>query len=479
MDQLLSPPAAKVPLCVDLDGSLTPVDTLHESLLDLCRRSPRSLLALPAWLARGKAYFKHKVAEASRIEAVLLPIREELLAWLREEKAAGRHIVLATAANARVAQEVSDHVGLFDEVLASSEGHNLAGEHKRRALVARFGERGFDYVGNDHRDLLVWRSAREAIVVGSTGLAARAARVATMGRHFVAARAPWRTWLKAIRAHQWIKNVLVFVPAAVGHRIGQPGIIVASLLAFCAFNFCASSVYVVNDLLDLGSDRRHPRKRQRPFAAGTISAGSGLALVLLLLAATAAVCLWLEPWFAVVLAGYYLVTWAYSLRLKRAAIVDVMTLAGLYTLRIIAGSAATMIAPSFWLLAFSMFVFLCLGIIKRYAELYGARQEGKAGGHGRGYSSQDLELLMTMGIASGFAAVVVTALYIDSPESRLLYHHEQPMWLICPLLLYWLSRMWLLASRGQMDDDPVVFAVTDKISLATLTLIALLVMASA
>jgi 4-hydroxybenzoate polyprenyltransferase/phosphoserine phosphatase len=479
MDDFPARPPAGIPLCVDLDGSLTPVDTLHESLLDLCRRAPRSLLAFPAWLARGKAFFKHKVAEASRIEAALLPIREELLAWLRSEKASGRHVVLATAANERVAREVAASVGLFDEVLASNEQRNLAGENKRQALVERFGERGFDYVGNDRPDLLVWRSARAAIVVGSAGLAARAASITTLGRHFAVPRAPWRAWLKAIRAHQWVKNVLVFVPAVVGHRTGQPGVVVASLLAFCAFNFCASSVYVVNDLLDLASDRRHPRKRRRPFAAGMIGADRGLALVVLLLAGTAALCLWLNLWFAAVLAAYYLVTWAYSLRLKRAAIVDVMTLAGLYTLRIIAGSAATMIAPSFWLLAFSMFVFLCLGIIKRYAELYDARQQGKVGGHGRGYSNQDLELLMTMGIASGFAAVVVTALYINSPESRLLYRHEQPMWLICPLLLYWLSRMWLLASRGQMDDDPVVFAVTDKSSLATFVLIALLVMASA
>jgi 4-hydroxybenzoate polyprenyltransferase/phosphoserine phosphatase len=478
MNDIPSPAPAAVPLCVDLDGSLTPVDTLHESLLDLCRRSPRSLLMVPFWIARGKSLFKQKVAEASQIEASLLPIREELLTWLEAEKATGRRLVLATAANARTAQAIAGSVGLFDEVIASSEGTNLSGEHKRRALVERFGERGFDYVGNDRPDLEVWRSARQAIVVGAEGFAARAAQVTTVGKRFPAGRAPLRTWLKAIRVHQWVKNVLVFVPVLVGHRIGQPGVVLASLLAFFAFNFCASSVYVVNDLFDLGSDRRHPRKRRRPFAAGTIQASSGLALVFGLLAATVAVCLWLNPWFAAVLAAYYIVTWAYSLRLKRAAIVDVMTLAGLYTLRIIAGSAATLIAPSFWLLAFSMFVFLCLGIIKRYAELYDAKQEGKTGGHGRGYSSHDLELLMTMGIASGFSAVVVTALYINSPESQPLYRHGQFMWLICPLLLYWLSRMWLLASRGQMDDDPVVFAVTDKISLVTLALVALLAVAA-
>jgi 4-hydroxybenzoate polyprenyltransferase len=467
--------ASAIPICVDLDGTLTPVDTLHENLLDLCRHSPRSLLSLPLWISKGKAHFKHMTAASMQADVALIPIRDDLLVWLKSERAKGRRLVLATACNRRMAENIASKLEIFDDIVASSHTENLSGESKRRALVARYGERGFDYVGNGPADMAVWRSARQAIVVGGSRIAARAARTADVAQVFPVARPPVRAWFRAMRLHQWVKNALVFIPALSAHRIAVPAVFIASLLAFVSFSLCASSVYVVNDLLDLSSDRRHPRKRTRPFAAGTLSARSGLMFAALLLLGSYAIALAIGRWFCLVLSAYYVITWAYSLRLKRAALVDVMTLAGLYTLRIIAGSTATMIEPSFWLLAFSIFVFLCLGNIKRYAELYDAKQEGKIGGHGRGYSGHDLELLMNMGVASGFCAIVVMALYINSPDSMALYRHVQLMWLICPLLLYWISRMWLLASRGQMDDDPVVFAIKDRISLTTLGLIGLLV----
>ena len=275
-----------------------------------------------------------------------------------------------------------------------------------------------------------------------------------------------------------MKNVLVFLPALLAHRIGDPPVFLASLLAFVAFGLCASSVYVVNDLLDLSSDRRHPRKRLRPFASGVLSARSGLLASSALLATSVLLAATVNRWFCLSLAAYYFFTWLYTLQLKRAAIVDVMALAGLYTLRIIAGAAATTIEPSFWLLAFSIFIFLSLGIVKRFAELDGARQAGRDGGYGRGYSSDDLSLLMSLGIAAGYSAVVVMALYINSADSQALYKHNKPLWLICPLMLYWISRIWLLTSRGQMEDDPVVFAVRDRISLAVLGLIGFVVFVS-
>jgi 4-hydroxybenzoate polyprenyltransferase/phosphoserine phosphatase len=467
-----------IPLCVDLDGTLTPVDTLHESLLDMGRRGPAALLRIPAWLMRGKAGFKQKVAEHSQIDASLLPLRQDLLDWLRAERSNGRRLVLATAANRQIAERVASRLDLFDEVVCSSETENLAGDGKRRALVQRFGEQGFDYAGNAAPDLKVWKSARRAIVVGDARLVAGASRVAQVERAFPARKPSLHAWLRAIRLHQWVKNALVFVPVLAAHRIMEAETLITTVIAFFAFNFCASSVYVVNDLLDLAADRRHPRKCRRPFASGEISARSGLLLAALLVAVSAALAWRCGLWFAAALVAYYAVTWAYSLRLKQAALVDVITLAALYTLRIVAGAAATLIVPSFWLLAFSMFVFLCLGFVKRYAELYDARQSGALGGHGRGYSSHDLETLLTMGMASGFSSVVVVALYINSPESQALYRHHVPMWLICPLLLYWIMRMWLLATRGQMNDDPVVFAIRDRISLVTLALVGLMVVAS-
>jgi 4-hydroxybenzoate polyprenyltransferase/phosphoserine phosphatase len=463
------------PICVDLDGTLTPVDTLHEGLLELCRHSPRSLLNLPLWILKGKAYFKHRAATCGQVDTSVLPIRQDLLTWLKAERAKGHPLILATASNREVAVRIAAEIGIFDEVVASSESENLAGVHKRDALVARFGAKGFDYVGDANADVAVWSAARRAIVIGSSRLVAKANRVCQVAHTYPTSMPSIRLWLRAIRVHQWVKNALVFIPALVAHRITSPEILGRTVLAFVAFSLCASSVYIVNDLLDLSSDRRHPRKCNRPFASGALSVRSGMVMLLVLMAASASIALTISLWFCAALAAYYVLTYAYSLRLKRAALVDVMTLAGLYTLRIIAGAAATAIRPSFWLLAFSMFMFLCLGIVKRYAELHDARQTGTLKPHGRGYTGHDLNLLMTMGMASGFSAIVVIALYINSPESQALYRHVEPMWLICPLLLYWISRVWLLAARGEMNDDPVVFAVKDRISLATLGLIGLFV----
>jgi len=464
-----------IPLCVDLDGTLTPVDTLHESMLSLGKLSPASLLALPTWLSAGRAQFKRCIAERIQIDATSLPFRQDLLEWLREERGKGRRLVLATAADQTVAQRVAAHLELFDEVVSSNGTDNLSGERKRRALVERFGEKGFDYVGNDTKDEAVWKSARHAIVVGATGLAKRARRVAAVSRVFPSSGGSLRTWIKAIRLHQWVKNVLVLLPAVMAHTILQPGVLWATLLAFLAFGLCASSVYVVNDLFDLAADRDHPRKRSRPFASGALSARSGGIAAILLMLGAVTIASELRPLFWATLGGYYTLTWTYSLRLKRTAIVDVLTLAGLYTMRIIAGAAATLTPLSFWLLAFSTFIFLSLGCVKRYTELDDARRAGKVTSHGRGYWADDLPLIMSLGTASAYSTVMVLALYINSADSRMLYAHSTPLWLICPLLLYWISRVWLLTTRGQMHDDPVVFALRDRVSLFVFALLALII----
>lgn len=467
-----------IPLCVDLDGTLTPVDTLHESLLNLVRRAPAFLLKLPILLAKGKALVKQAVAAQARIDVVLLPLRTDLLEWIKAERASGRRLVLVTASDRKMAEAMQDHLKLFDEVIASDGSENLSGAHKRAALVTRFGEKGFDYVGNESKDLAVWRFSRRAIVVGNSGLADRARRVADVERVFPVVAPSLGLWIRAARPHQWVKNVLIFLPALLAHSILKPDILFESILAFVAYGLCASSVYVINDLLDLDSDRRHPRKRHRPFASGALSARGGLVFASVLLVAAISIAITVGIRFCIVLAGYYALTWAYSVRLKRAAIVDVMALAALYTMRIIAGAAATGIAPSFWLLAFSIFAFMSLGVVKRYTELYDADKAGTVGGHGRGYRANDLSLLMSLGTAAGFCSVVVMALYINSTDSQLLYTHKRALWLICPLMLYWISRVWLLTARGQMHDDPVVFAMRDRISLATFGLIGLIVLLS-
>ena len=466
--------ATALPLCVDLDGTLTPVDTLHESLLAMTRQSPEVLLRVPGWLARGKTEFKRQVAARASVDAALLPYRGALLEWLRAERASGRRLVLATASNHATADAVAAHLQLFDEIVATDDsGENLSGEDKRRALVARYGDKGFDYVGNDAVDEAVWKSARQAIVVGSPALAARAATLAEPGPVFASTPPTLKTWMQAARLYQWVKNLLVFVPVLLAHGVGQPAVMLDAALAFVAFGFCASSVYLINDLFDLEADRRHKRKRFRPFASGALSAKHGVVVAIVLLAMAITIAVLVNGRFCAVLASYYVITWAYSLELKRRAIVDVMVLAGLYTTRIIAGAAATSIPLSFWLLAFSIFLFLSLGIVKRYTELDDARQAGRIAG--RGYSAEDLQLLVSLGTSAGYSAIVVMALYVNSADSMALYRHSKGLWLICPLMLFWISRVWLLTTRGQMPDDPVIFALRDRVSLMIVVMVGIVV----
>lgn len=475
MDQRQNRHDEDVALCVDLDGTLLKSDILYESVLALLARNPFYLFLLPLWLMRGKAALKHEIASRVDLEAATLPYDERIVALLNATPMRPR--VLCTATNGKYAVSIAEHLGVFDLVMASDESRNLSGRRKADMLVERFGERKFDYAGNDECDLKVWERARAAWVVNaSESLAQRASRLSRLDRHLPAARGGVRTWLKAIRLHQWLKNVLVFVPLIASHRFLETGAIVSSAAAFVAFGLCASGVYVLNDLLDLPSDRLHPRKRNRPFAAGTLPLLHGLAAAPLLTLAAFALALSTSGLFALILFGYYAMTLAYSLRLKRVVMVDVVLLAALYTIRIIGGAVAIGTGLSFWLLAFSMFLFLSLAMLKRYTELATLLNCGQGKATGRGYSVDDLPLIQSMGTASGYCAVLVFALYINSPESLELYRHPQILWLICPMLLYWISRVWVKAHRGVMDDDPVVFAVTDHVSQALMLLCGLMVL---
>ncbi|HSE12555.1 MAG TPA: UbiA family prenyltransferase, partial [Rudaea sp.] len=428
------------------------------------------VLRFGVWLLRGKAHLKREIAERTSIDVTTLPYEPRVLDWLRSETG-GRHRVLCTASDHKFADAVAAHVGGFDEVLASDGVRNLSGRNKADVLGERFGERGFDYAGNEARDLHVWSRARRAIVVNAPrALAQRAGRVSEVERVFERSDPSWRAWLRALRLHQWLKNLLVFLPLLTAHLMLVPDALLHSTLAFFAFCLCASGVYLLNDLLDLDADRRHPRKRLRPFAAGSLPLGAGLAVAPLLTLAAFALALTISKLFALALAGYYALTLAYSFALKRIAMLDTVVLAGLYTIRIIAGTLALRIGVSFWLLAFSMFLFLSLAMIKRYTELRTLLRNGDARATGRGYAVDDLPLLQSLGAASGYLAVLVLALYINSTASVLLYRRPVVLWLLCPLLLYWISRAWLIAHRGDMHDDPVVFAVSDRTSRLLLAL---------
>ncbi|MDR7135210.1 4-hydroxybenzoate polyprenyltransferase [Lysobacter niastensis] len=469
------PRPESVALCVDLDGTLLKSDVLYESLLVLLSANPLYLILLPLWLFKGKAALKHEIASRVELDPATLPYDERLVALLKETPVRPR--VLCTATNAKFAHSIAEHLGVFDQVLASDDRLNLSGARKASALVDRFGERGFDYAGNETVDLDVWSRARGAWVInGSSSLAQSASEVTQVDRHLPAARGGLKTWIKAIRIHQWLKNLLVFVPLLASHRFLDVGALTSSVVAFLAFGVCASGVYLLNDLLDLPSDRHHPRKRLRPFAAGTLPLLHGLLAAPALTLAGFLLAWLVGPLFALVLAGYYLMTLGYSLRLKRVVMVDVVMLAGLYTIRIIGGAAAIHSGLSFWLLAFSMFIFLSLAMLKRYTELAAMLASGRDKASGRGYEVDDLPLIQSLGAASGYCAVLVFSLYINSPESLELYRHPQVLWLICPMLLYWISRAWIKSHRGLMNDDPVVFAVTDRVSQILIVLCGLLVL---
>ncbi|OOG51130.1 hypothetical protein B0E50_02575 [Rhodanobacter sp. C01] len=469
---------AAVLLCIDLDGTLIRSDLLVESALALIARNPLTMFAMLIWLMRGKAFLKHQIARRIELDASTLPYNGEVLDWVRAQQKL-RTVILCTASDRRLAESVAQHVGGFSAVLSSDGRHNLSGSNKAHALVALYGDRGFDYAGNAIVDLKVWRHARSAVVIESgTKLASAAAHVTRVDRSFAIPRSSLRLWAKALRMHQWVKNLLVFLPMLAAHRVLDPVAGVNSLLAFLCFGLCASSVYLTNDLLDLGADRLHPRKRHRPFAAGTLPLVAGPIAAVALLLVGFVLAWFVAPAFLAVLFGYYVLTTGYSLRFKRIVMLDVVVLAMLYTTRILAGAAAVRTFPSFWLLAFSMFIFLSLAMIKRYTELASALKLGKVTASGRGYDVDDIPLIQSLGGSSGYLAVLVLALYIDSTASQALYRHPHYLWLLCPLLLYWISRAWAIAHRGIMHDDPVVFAVKDKISLLLLVLAAIIVFAA-
>ena len=462
-----------VPLCVDLDGTLIKSDSLYDSFCALLRRQPIAALRLPALLMRGgKAAVKAHVGALAPLDAAQLPYNQAVLAFLEEQHALGRRLYLATGADVVLAERVAAHLGIFEGVLASDGATNLIGGKKLAGLESRFG--AFDYIGNSTADLPLLRAARVAYVANpSRGL--RSALRGELSSHgeirldkirlFEDRRPLTKTLLKAIRLHQWAKNMLLFVPLLLSHEISAKKIL-AGVAAFFCFSFVASANYLVNDLLDIESDRHHKRKRMRPFAAGDLSVAGGVMLALVLVAACCALLPLLPGVFALWLLVYVAATSAYSWYLKREPLIDVLVLSGLYALRMMAGGAATGTAISPWLTSLAIFLFLSLAMVKRFSELIGLRDQGATKTHGRGYRVSDLEQIRSFGTASAYASVVVFSLYISRPDVEDLYHHAGRLWLIVPPMLYWLHRVWLLASRGELDEDPVIFAIRDKISLA-------------
>jgi 4-hydroxybenzoate polyprenyltransferase len=459
-------PSRGRPLCLDLDGTLIASDALWESILLLVKARPFLVPILPFWVLTGRAGFKHRLADLVLPNPATLPYRGEVLEYAGKAKAEGRPVILVTASDQRIANAVAAHLGLFDEAIGTDGGRNLKGKNKLAYLEQRFGAKGYDYAGDSEADLVLFASAARGILVSASASTVAKAKAAGEIEELVPRQAKTlKAIVKALRPHQWMKNSLLFVAAILAHKYTDLTVMAHALAGFAAFSLVASSVYVLNDLLDLESDRQHRTKKNRPFASGKLSIPFGLFLgTVVVIAGLSIAVMFTSPIFCAVLLGYLGLTTAYSVYLKRKLIVDVLTLAGLFTYRVIAGGVAADVPVSFWLLSFSMFFFSGLAFVKRYSEVVAIMSKDQKRVPGRNYWVEDLDIIKTVGPACGLMAVLVFCLYINSPKVLELYPRPEALWLIAPVMLYWITRIWFLAARNQLDDDPVVFALSDRIS---------------
>lgn len=478
-------PAPQRALAVDLDGTLVATDTLWESLMVLVGQQPLTLLQVPGWLMHGKSVFKRKVAQHVALDPAALPYREQVVALARRAYDEGRPVILASACDQSIADAVAAHLGCFTAVVASDGKTNCSGEEKAkqiRAAVAQAtdnmsasNDHAFDYAGNAKADLPVWTAAQNAYLVDTPGPIAKQAKPHGQTTDLVPRSTGTLPALaRAARPHQWVKNILLALPLLLAHAAGEAELWLRLLPAFLAMGLCASAVYLVNDLLDLRSDRLHPTKRRRPLATGELPIPAALsAAPLLVLAAVALAYLTLPLGFVGVLLVYTASAWLYSIVVKAKLMLDVIWLACLYVIRIVAGGEAVEVETSAWLLAFALFMFLCLAFAKRYSELRVLEDEGRTRAEGRAYRTSDQHLVSSMGITSGYMGVMVFALYINSRAVTDLYAHPQVLWVICPLLLYWVSRLWGRAHQRALRDDPLLFALTDRVSYIVVAIVAL------
>ncbi len=467
----------KIPLVVDLDGTLLAGDTLLESCLIAIKQKPYLLFIFPFWILKGKLFFKEKVHKIAEPDYNTILYRDDVLEFIEAEKGNGREIVLATASSQMVADKIAEDIGIFDLVLGSENGVNPRSKYKRDELVRRYGEYSYDYMGDSEADIAVFEKARYSYLVQpSSSVRKKAEEIGNVRKEFGTKVNKFALLVKQIRVYQWVKNILLFLPLLLAHILPLGDYLINTMIAFISFSLIASSVYVLNDLLDLSSDRQHSRKKTRPFASGQLSLKYGFVLFpMLLVFGFIPSILFLSTEFNIILLIYFLLTSIYSFLLKRIYILDILVLASLYTIRLIAGAVAVDVPASPWLLSFSMFIFLSLACVKRYTELFELVQKNLEKTAGRGYSTSDIGLIKILGAASGLLSILVFILYVNSKEIIELYNTPILLFLVAFLFLYWILRIWFKSVRGEMHDDPIVFTGKDKPSLFIFIIIILLV----
>lgn len=459
-----------IPLIVDLDGTLIKTDCLWEGFVSLLKINPFYIFLTVIWLIHGKAYLKQEIAKRIDLDPALLPYNDEFLTYLQQQRQQGRSLILATAADQIFAKKIANHLDIFDSIIASDGKNNLSGSIKLATIIKNYP--AFVYAGNHLLDLPIWKSSTAIIIISSSkSLFKKTCKLNLPIEYKNISPISFKTIAKALRIHQWTKNILLFLPLLTAYKLTETHLLFLALKGFFAFSLCASSVYIINDLLDLAADRQHPQKKHRPFAAGDLSISLGLWGIPLLLLSSFALALNMSIQFSAVLGVYFFITVSYSFCCKKIVLLDVILLAMLYVIRIVGGGVAVNVPLSEWLLVFSLFLFLSLAFMKRASELYHLQNKNELAAAGRGYFPNDFEQVMSFGASSGYISVLVFALYINNDGIFKLYHHPQILWLCCPILLYWISRAWLLARRGQMHDDPVLFSIKDKVSYIVALLI--------
>jgi len=459
------------PLVVDLDGTFIKTDILHEGVIILLRKNPLNIFLCIYWWLKGKVFLKNQIYKRARIKYELLPVNKEVLNFLEAEKGKGRKLVLATASLMKHAREILRVYPIFDEVYGTNE-INLKGKNKLNVLVKDFGYSQFDYIGDSRSDLKIFSASRYSYLVNPSRTLERKTRYTSTVKHVWKSKVKVGDYLKAVRVYQWLKNLLIFVPFITSHSFSISHFSEA-VGGFFAFSLVASSGYLINDLFDLDKDRVHPRKRLRPFASGKLPILSGLLLACILLVAGLSIGSLFSLPFFIVLIIYFGVSFSYSMYFKKMVLYDVFILASLYSVRVVAGGLVSHIHISFWLILFSAFIFLSLAFVKRFSEIRKIKAGSNLSDRGRGYSTLDTDLIEMMGIASGFLSIVVFSLYINSPEVLKLYSNPKVLWPLSFLFLIWISRIWIVTNRGEMTDDPIVFAVKDMGSYVILALIGL------
>ena len=454
------------PLCLDLDGTLIATDSLAESLVVMIKTKPLYFFLLPLWILRGKYYFKSKIEQNSKLSPDKLPYIAQVLEFAKTEKAKGRMIVLATATMQGIADKIADFLGIFDLVIGSKHGINLRSNHKRDKLVELFGEKGFDYAGDSKADIKVWKSADNSIIVNpNNSVLSKAKAIGNVQIVIKEDFSPIKAYIKQIRVYQWIKNILLFLPFILAHKLFNTEIIANVAISFVSFSALASFVYILNDLMDLEADRIHPRKKFRPLASGKITLFRAFQLLPLLLIVSFGLSLIFLPIsFTFILISYALTNIIYSIYAKKIMVLDIIILSSFYSIRIIAGAIAAGVIISPWLIEFSIFFFFSLAALKRFSELLNLKEHNQTSAKRRGYLVTDLYLVQSFGVISGYISVLIISFYVHSDAVILLYKSPEILWAISPCLLFWISRIWILAHRGLMNDDPIVFTGKDKVS---------------